>query len=109
MALILGFIALLIGDPTKSQSVSINTKDFALMMNDKSIQINVEDLANWIIQNKLDYKLIDIRDEAKFNEYNIQGSQNIQIVDLNQGALSRNQKIILYSMIISRLHKPGFY
>jgi rhodanese-related sulfurtransferase len=62
-----------------------------------SDKVSVTELADWIIKDKADFELIDLRSEEKFNEYSIPNSQCIPLVQLSSSDLLRNQKIILYS------------
>jgi rhodanese-related sulfurtransferase len=63
--------------------------------------ITGEDLAQWIMQDKKDYYLIDIRNEAEYEQSHIQGAANIPLLklfDLHQiDALPRHKIIITYS------------
>lgn len=94
IALGLGFLAIFAGSPYHNVDVKINTKDIALAtLNDK---INVNDLADDIIKQKADYRLIDLRDEEDFKTYFIPSAQNISIAQLASASLMRNEKIILY-------------
>lgn len=96
-ALILGLIALFMKDPLKARIVSVDANELALKVQDKSSSINVVELADWLIQKKADFKLIDLRDEKKFKEYFIPGAINLQSTELNNLKLAKNQKILLYS------------
>ena len=97
LAVILGFFAIFAGSPYKNSSVSINSKELALIVEKEVDHITAEELADWIIKAKADYKLIDLRDEKSFEEYHIPGAFNKKITELNDGELFRNEKIILYS------------
>jgi len=60
-----------------------------------------EELAHWIIQDKKDYYLIDIRSETDFAQSHIQGAVNIPVLKLFDqqqiNALPEHQIIIVYS------------
>lgn len=96
-AIFLGLTAFIISNPFETTYAKINTKDLAVMVQREIDHISVEDLADWIIKGKSDYRLIDLRTEKEFNEYNIPGSENIQITNLLDGQIARNEKIVLYS------------
>ncbi len=96
-ALFLGVIAIFIGDPVKDSYATINTKDLAFAVAEKSANIETMELAKWLIAGKADFTLIDLRQDKKFNEYHIPGSLNIQANELFKSKLMKNQKIILYS------------
>ncbi len=97
VALVLGFIALFAGDPYGGTSIKVNEKDLALSTVGNADKISVNDLADWIIQDKADFEMIDLRSEEKYNEYTIPNSQCIQLPQLSSSELLRNQKIILFS------------
>jgi len=97
LAIILGFIAIFAGSPYDRSTIRINVKEFALTsITDKS-KVNADELADWIIIGKYDYRLIDLRDIEKYNSYNIPGSENIPVREILDSDLMRNEKIILYS------------
>jgi len=97
LAILLGLIAFIISDPFDNIYAKINTKELAVMVQKEVDHVNVDELADWIIKGKSDYRLIDLRSEKEFNEYNIPGSENIPITNLLDGQIARNEKIILYS------------
>lgn len=97
IAVILGVIALFAGDPYGGTSIKVNEKDLALSTVGDADKISVTDLADWIIKNKADYELVDLRSEEKFNEYTIPNAQSIPLTQLSSSELLRNQKIILFS------------
>lgn len=97
IAILLGLTAFVISDPFKNDYAKINLKDLALIVQNEADHVDVDELADWIIKSRIDYRLIDIRSGKEFNEYNIPGSENIAITKLLDGQIARNEKIILYS------------
>lgn len=97
VALVLGFIALFAGNPYGGTTIKVNEKDIALSTVGNSDKISVTELADWIIKDKADFELVDLRNEEKFNEYSIPNSQSIPLVQLSASELQRNQKIVLFS------------
>ena len=96
-ALILGLVAVLLGNPYDKVYTSINTKEFEVNAARGEDKIDVKDLADWIIQGKVDYRLVDLREPDKFNEYSIPTSVNIPVAKLSDSGLMKNQEVILYS------------
>lgn len=96
-ALVLGIIALFAGNPYGGNSIKVNEKELALSTVNNSDKVSVTDLADWIIQGKADFELVDLRSEAKYNEYAIPNAQCIPLIQLPESELLRNQKIIFYS------------
>ena len=97
IAITLGVVALFAGDPYGGTTIKVNEKAIALSTVDKSDKISVSELADWIIKDKSDFELVDLRSEEKYNEYTIPGSQCIPLPQISSSDLLRNQKIILFS------------
>lgn len=97
LALLLGVIAFVIGNPSQNRKVQINAAELAMIVESKVDHVSATELADWLIKEKSDYRLIDIRTEKEFNEYHIPNAENIAITNLLEGSLNRNEKIILYS------------
>lgn len=97
IALAFGFIGLFAGSPYKGHNVSLNTIELSAIVENTTDHVKVPDLADWIIQGKTDFRLIDLRSEKEFNEYHIPNAENIQITELEKSDLKRTDKIILYS------------
>lgn len=96
VAFILGIIALFIGNPYDENKISVNVKELSLSTLKDQDKINVMTLADWLIKEKGDFTLVDLRSEKDYNEYNIPTSINIPIENLLNSDLMRNQKIIVY-------------
>ena len=97
LALLLAFFALFAGSPYRGADVSINTKDLALIVEKEVDHVTVGTLADWIIQGKSDFRLVDLRNEKEYAEYHIPSAENITPSGLERSTLLRNEKIILYS------------
>ncbi|AFH49366.1 Rhodanese domain protein [Ignavibacterium album JCM 16511] len=97
VAVLLGVVALFAGDPYNGTSIKVNVKDIALSTVKNSDKINPNDLADWIIQGKADYIIVDLRSPDKYAEYTLPEAENIPLVELPNSDLLRNQKIILFS------------
>ncbi|MFZ1289546.1 MAG: rhodanese-like domain-containing protein [Melioribacteraceae bacterium] len=96
-AIALGIIAVFAGDPYGKNSLKINAKELSLISSDEIGKVKVEDLADDIIKSKSDFRLIDLRKSEEYAKYNIPNSENIQVDQLLNSDLQRNEKIILYS------------
>jgi rhodanese-related sulfurtransferase len=97
IAVLLGAVALFAGDPYGGTTVKVNPKDLALSTVNNSDKISPVDLADWIIQGKADYILVDLRPAENFSEYTLPEAENIPLVELPNSDLLRNQKIILFA------------
>lgn len=97
VALGLGILALFAGNINDKTNKTLSNKELALIVENKVDHISVDELADWIIQGKADYRLIDINEEKVFNEYHIPTAENMKITNLLDGNLAKNEKIIIYS------------
>lgn len=97
LAVILSIIAIFLGNPYDKANTSINTKELALVSKDDITSVKVTELADWIIKNKYDYRLLDLRNQEEYAQYNIPTSENVKVNDILNYGLMRNEKIILYS------------
>src|ERR1035438_7911618 len=96
LAGLLAVFALIIGNSGNKNKISVNTKELALSTIKDQDKINVITLADWLIKDKLDFTIVDLRPEKEFTEYTIPGSVNVRMEDLLNSDLKRNQKILLY-------------
>lgn len=96
VALIFGLVAVLLGNPYDNTYAKVNVKELSIESIRDSEIINVKELADWIIEGKVDYRLVDLREEEAFKEYFIPTAVNIQTSELLESNLMRNQKILLY-------------
>ncbi len=94
---VLGFLAIFAGSPYRGNTATMNVKDLAMLVDKQTDHIAVDELADWIIKGKADYRLVDVRSEKEFAEYHIPTAENIPVASLFDGGLLRNEKIILYS------------
>ncbi len=94
---LLGLGAALIGSPTGGASVTIDPSELARIVQTETDHVSVEELAEWIIAGKADFRLIDLRSGEEFAQYHIPGAENVLITALPEYGLLRNEKIVLYS------------
>jgi rhodanese-related sulfurtransferase len=97
LAFVLGLIAVFAGNPYSGNSVTLDAKELALIVDKTVDHVSAEELADWIIQGKSDFKLLDLRTEKEFNEYHIPNADLVPLAELNEYPLLRNEKIVLYS------------
>ena len=95
-AALLGAVAVL-GNPYRGGVVTVDTQELAAIVQGDLDQVTVEELAGWIIEQRTDYRLIDVRDAAAYAEYHIPTAEHVAIGDLVDYPLYRNEKILLYA------------
>jgi uncharacterized protein len=93
----LGFVGLFLGDPYGRATATIDTAELAEIVQREVDHVSPEQLADWVIQGRADYRLIDLRTPADFGQYHIPGAENVPITGLADHGLLRNEKIVLYS------------
>lgn len=97
VALILGMLALVAGDPYQGRTATIDAKELAIIVQKEVDHVSPADLADWIIQGRSDYRLIDLRSEGEFAGYAIPGAEHVPVAQLTDHGMMKNEKIILYS------------
>ncbi len=93
----LGLIAAFAGNPYAGNSVKVDTKGLAMIVQKEVDHVSPVELADWIIQGKTDFRLIDLRSAAEFSQYHIPTAENVALSQLPDYGLGRNEKVILYS------------
>jgi rhodanese-related sulfurtransferase len=67
----------------------------------KEDRVTAEQMADWIISNKQDFRLLDIRSEKEFDKGHIEKAENIPLASLTLpetlNALPRERKLVVYS------------
>ena len=97
LACLLGLIAAFAGNPYKGPRVTIGATDLAAIVQREVDHVAPADLADWIVRGKSDYRLIDLRSKAEYDQYHIPGAECVPLAALPKSGLERNEKIILYS------------
>jgi len=97
LALILGIIAVFIGDPAEGSKVSFDAKEISMITQNKSDAVNPQDIADWLVQGRMDYILVDVSSKEAFDKLHIPGAVCMSMNTLQSAELPRNEKIILYS------------
>src|SRR5512139_3394337 len=78
----LGFAGLFLGDPYDRAAATIDTAELAEIVQREVDHVSPEQLADWIIQGGADYRIIDLRSPADFEQYHIPGAENVPITGL---------------------------
>lgn len=94
---VIGFFAVFAGSPYVGPRVMIASDELATIVQKEVDHVDPRELADWIIQGKIDYRLLDLRDEESSQSYNIPTSERVPITELDSYPLARNEKIVLYS------------
>jgi rhodanese-related sulfurtransferase len=85
------------GDPYRGSHATIDTKDLAIRAGSGADSIQVGQLADWIIQGRNDFKLVDLRSGTDFAAYHIPTAENVPLASLTPDFAAHNEKVILCS------------
>lgn len=96
LAVALGLGALAIGGPRAGQ-ITLDERELAAIVEGEVDHVTPDELADWIVAGRQDFRLIDLRSAAEFAEYHIPQAENLAITALADSDLARNEKIVLYS------------
>jgi len=94
---VLGLFAAFAGSPYQGTQYTIDAKELARVVEGEVDHVNPETLADWIIQGKSDFRVIDLRTEAEFAGYHIPGAENAALTALPEYGLTKSETIVLYS------------
>jgi rhodanese-related sulfurtransferase len=97
LAGLLGAGALLIGEPGSGSRVTLDTQELASMVDGEVDHVTPEELADWLIAGRSDYRLIDLRSAADYAVYHIPTAEQMAVADLPGAELPRDEKLVLYS------------
>ena len=95
-AVALGAVALFAA-PYPGSKVTLDARELALVVGTEADHVEAQELAAWIIENRADYRLVDLRTEKEFAAYSIPTAVNIPMSVLPEAGLGRQEKIVLYS------------
>jgi rhodanese-related sulfurtransferase len=91
----LGLVALA-ATPARGDRVTVDSRDMAWLAANGSGRVAARTVADWIIQGRSDFRLIDVRTPAAFAAGpGIPSAENIQLAALFDADLGRSEKILL--------------
>ena len=96
LAVALGLGALVIGGPQPGR-ITLDERELAAIVEGEVDHVTPDELADWIVAGRQDYRLIDLRPEAEYAAYHIPPAERLSIAALADSDLARNEKIVLYS------------
>ncbi len=94
---VVGLCAAFAGDPYRGSRTTIDTRDLAVRVGQGDDSIQPVQLADWIIQDRNDLRLVDLRAEKDYAAYHIPTAQNFPLASLAPDFAAHNEKIILYT------------
>lgn len=97
LAVALGLGALAVGDVEARGKVTLDTRELARIVEREVDHVTPEELADWMIAGRADYRLVDLRAEEDFAAYHLPGAERLAIAGLEQAGLGRDERIVFYS------------
>lgn len=95
--ILLGLLGLFAGNPYQGRTFTVDAKTMARIVQTEADHVAPETLADWIIQGKTDFRLLDVRTAAEYADYHIPGAEHVPLTMLLDHGLQKGDKIILYS------------
>lgn len=92
-----GFVATFAGNPYRTPVVKVNTHDLALRAGKDVDQMTAAQVADFILQDRNDYELVDLRSAADYGKYHIPTAQSVPLATLNGDVALRTQPLLLIS------------
>jgi rhodanese-related sulfurtransferase len=95
LALLLG-LAAIGATPTRGDRLSVDSRRMALLVANGSGRVAARTLADWIIQGRADFRLVDVRSPEAFAAgARIPTAENIPVGALLDAGLARDERIVL--------------
>ncbi|MFP5229581.1 MAG: YeeE/YedE thiosulfate transporter family protein [Acidobacteriota bacterium] len=94
---VVGLAAAFAGDPYRGHHASIDTKDLELRAAKGADLVEPVQLADWIIQDRNDFRLVDLRSQQDYLTYHIPTAENFPLAALTPDFAPHNDKLILCS------------
>ncbi len=95
-AFALGAVAIF-AQPTPGGAVSLDARELAAIVQRDADRVEPVELADWIVQGRSDFRLVDVRDAQEYATYHIPGAENIPLLSLPETGLPRNEKLVVYA------------
>ncbi|MFP4529089.1 MAG: rhodanese-like domain-containing protein [Candidatus Kapaibacterium sp.] len=97
VAIAFAVVAIFIGSPEQGKTVEVDTEEIARTIKYQQDSVCIRTVADYLVEGRADFTIVDIRDEEKYSEYHIPTARNIPLGDIGNPDLLRNQKIYIYS------------
>ncbi len=95
LAVVLGAVALF-ANVAPGRTLCLNEKELLTRVERQQDHVTPAELAAWIVEGRADYRLIDLRPAQAYATYHIPGAESLPLAQLVDGALARNEKLVLY-------------
>ena len=96
-ALLLGLLAMVVRNPREHHRVTLDVKELARMIEQEEDHVTPEELAEMLMQEKRNVRVMDTRDSAAFVSYHIPTAVQCDISRLVEASFATADTIIVYS------------
>jgi rhodanese-related sulfurtransferase len=93
----LGLFAAFAGSPYRGARYTVDATELGRVVQSEVDHVAPAELADWIVQGKTDFRLIDLRTEQEYSAYHIPNAERVSLAALADYNLQKTEKIILYS------------
>ncbi len=91
-----GLVALA-AQPHPGPRASLDVQVLAGLVQTEADHVTPQELADWIVKERSDYRLLDLRDAASFARYHIPTAENVPLADLARAEIAPTETVVLYS------------
>ncbi|ACB74746.1 YeeE/YedE thiosulfate transporter family protein [Opitutus terrae] len=92
----IGLFAAVAGGPYRGAFARVDTQQLALDAGTADL-IAPAQLADWLVEGRNDFLLIDVRDSTAFARYHLPSATNVPLAALNAEVAAHNERIIVYA------------
>lgn len=97
VALALGLLAMAVRNPRESHRLSADLKELARIVEQEEDHVTPEELADLLMQESQQVRVVDVRDSAAFATYHIPTAVQRQISELVETSFQAQDTIVIYS------------
>lgn len=97
LLVVLGLFAAFAGSPYRDNVGRVDARQLALDAASPADQVSPQELADWLVEGRSDFQLIDVRDAAQFATYHIPGAIHVPIAALKADFTGRNERLVVYA------------
>jgi rhodanese-related sulfurtransferase len=95
LGFVLGLLAVF-ANVAPARTTRVHEKDLLTTVARGEDSVTPGEVAAWIVAGRADYRLVDVRGAAAFDEYHIPTAENVPLPAVADGALGRTDNVVLY-------------
>jgi rhodanese-related sulfurtransferase len=95
LLVLLALFAAVAGSPYQGNVAKVDAAQLSLDAASPADQVSPTELADWLIEGRADFLLIDVREPSEFATYHIPGAINVPLAGLKAEFAARNERIVV--------------